>query len=101
FQYSHCYQLNVLDANIGVCVETPLNIPVITTYGNKTYYFEVNKLNWHNAYLACKQYNMELISIDSDEEFDYIREIITSLTATNKVSVWTSGNDFGTEGEFK
>ncbi|XP_017771139.1 PREDICTED: C-type lectin 37Da-like [Nicrophorus vespilloides] len=58
-------------------------------------------MNWHNAYLACKQYNMELITIDSDAEFDYIREFINSLTATNKVSVWTSGNDLGTEGEYK
>ncbi|XP_017771138.1 PREDICTED: C-type lectin 37Da-like isoform X2 [Nicrophorus vespilloides] len=101
-EYSNCCQLSVLDVNTDVCVETPLNIPVITTYGNKTYYFEINnQMNWHNAYLACKQYNMELISIDSDAEFDYIREFINTLTATNKVSVWTSGNDVGTEGVFK
>ncbi|XP_017771134.1 PREDICTED: C-type lectin 37Da-like [Nicrophorus vespilloides] len=44
---------------------------------------------------------MELISIDSDADFDYIREFINSLTTAKKVHVWTSGNDVGTEGVFK
>ncbi|XP_017771143.1 PREDICTED: C-type lectin 37Da-like isoform X2 [Nicrophorus vespilloides] len=101
-QYSHCCEINVVEENTDVCVKTPLNIPVITTYGNKTYYLEVNnQINWHNAYLACKQYNMELINIDSDAEFDYIREFINSLTTAQKLNFWTSGNDLGTEGEYK
>ncbi|XP_017777572.1 PREDICTED: C-type lectin 37Da-like [Nicrophorus vespilloides] len=87
------------NANCEMSIDN-IRLPNVLNYGNKTYFIDLNKkLNWINANLACKQYNMELLTIDTDEEFDFIDIHISKME--NNIQIWTSGTDLGAEGAYK
>ncbi|XP_017777517.1 PREDICTED: C-type lectin 37Db-like [Nicrophorus vespilloides] len=62
-------------------------------YKEKIYYFETfYKATWFKAFMACSKMGMELLSIDSDEEFDKIHEIVKDkFEYKPELSIWTSG----------
>ncbi|XP_017768249.1 PREDICTED: C-type lectin 37Db-like [Nicrophorus vespilloides] len=62
-------------------------------YKNKFYYLEtLYKTTWFKAFMACSKMGMELLSIDSDEEFDKIHEFVKDkMEYKNDLEIWTSG----------
>ncbi|XP_017780312.1 PREDICTED: C-type lectin 37Da-like [Nicrophorus vespilloides] len=71
-------------------------------FKNKNYYLEtLIRANFHNSFMFCQRLGMQLLTINSNEEYDYIYKIITSeLTFGWDSKLWTSGTDLGREGKF-
>lgn len=79
----------------------------VNTFGifrEKSYYFgNTFKLNWHKAVEYCRARGMFLVSINNGEELDGVVEYIekSGYTKTRDfLTMWTSANDLGEEGEF-
>lgn len=56
---------------------------------------------WENARLNCNELDADLISIDSQEEFDYIYKLISSTSRLGVeycTGIWTSGNNDNDDG---
>ncbi|XP_017768251.1 PREDICTED: C-type lectin 37Db-like [Nicrophorus vespilloides] len=77
-------------SSTSVCVKRS---PLQNEFKNKLYYFESDyKASWFNAFVACRNMGMELLSIDSDEEFDKIHEFVKEkMNYRNGLTIWTSG----------
>ncbi|XP_017783959.1 PREDICTED: C-type lectin 37Da-like [Nicrophorus vespilloides] len=75
---------------------------VTHTFKNKQYYVEtLVKANFHNAFMFCQRLGMQLLTIDSNDEYDYIFNTIKSEFNFGRDSkLWTSGTDLGHEGKF-
>ncbi|XP_017768248.1 PREDICTED: C-type lectin 37Da-like [Nicrophorus vespilloides] len=60
---------------------------------NKLYYFETYyKASWYKAFMACSKLGMELLSIDSVEEFDKIHTLVKEkMEYRNGLTIWTAG----------
>ncbi|KAM7352903.1 lectin subunit alpha-like [Cochliomyia hominivorax] len=54
-----------------------LELFLTSVKSNKMYYFENKKfLDWHKAYQACEDFGMSLVTINSKEELEYLKEYI-------------------------
>lgn len=53
------------------------------------------QLNWHSAYMFCKRFNMELLTIESDEEQQNIVKFVldSGLIGLMDHSFWMAGTD--------
>ncbi|XP_017768246.1 PREDICTED: C-type lectin 37Db-like [Nicrophorus vespilloides] len=62
-------------------------------YKDIFYYFETfYKATWFKAFMSCSKMGMQLLSIDSDEEFDKIHEFLKDkIEYKPELSIWTSG----------
>ncbi|XP_017783958.1 PREDICTED: C-type lectin 37Db-like [Nicrophorus vespilloides] len=71
-------------------------------FGNKDYYLEsLIKANFHNAFMFCQRLGMQLLTINSNEEYDYLYKLITTeLSFGPDSKLWTSGTDIAREGKF-
>ncbi|XP_017784016.1 PREDICTED: C-type lectin 37Da-like [Nicrophorus vespilloides] len=90
------------ECNEKYCLEKPFKLPDTMVHGNKTYYFnKLSKLNWFNAALACKRYNMQLVTLDSYSEFQNVKDlIIESVGLNGNMHIWVGGTDLAEEGRF-
>ncbi|XP_017783956.1 PREDICTED: C-type lectin 37Da-like [Nicrophorus vespilloides] len=75
---------------------------VTNQFRNKNYYVEsLIKANFYNAFLFCQRLGMRLLTIDNNEEYDYILNILrTQIQFKPGSKLWTSGTDLAQEGTF-
>ncbi|XP_017770304.1 PREDICTED: C-type lectin 37Da-like [Nicrophorus vespilloides] len=61
-------------------------------YKNKLYYIETfYKANYYKAFMSCRKLGMNLVSIDSEDEFDKLHSFIKFSTKNeNGMAFWTS-----------
>lgn len=53
----------------------------------KMYYFEQNRIiTWPEADSACKKFGMNLATIRTDEEFQYLKEFLKKEYGKNKIN---------------
>ncbi|XP_017098926.2 C-type lectin 37Da-like [Drosophila bipectinata] len=72
---------------IGAKLNTEPFIPIYNGY----YYFGRESLNWYEAYEKCRQFNSELVTFETDEEFDAVSNYL--MSGEGRGNFWTSGND--------
>jgi hypothetical protein len=61
----------------------------------KTYYLSHMKLNWIEASLTCRSYGMDLWSVDTREEWDYIQYIFLKNIKDFEIITWIAGSKLG------
>ncbi|XP_017773974.1 PREDICTED: C-type lectin 37Da-like, partial [Nicrophorus vespilloides] len=83
--------LALCGSSVSICMK---NSTDMFEYKDKLYYFETfYKATWFKAALACRRMGMELVSFDSDEEFDKVHEFVKkkSQYKFTDLSIFTSG----------
>ncbi|XP_017771193.1 PREDICTED: macrophage mannose receptor 1-like [Nicrophorus vespilloides] len=82
--------LALCGSSVSICLKSST---IQYAYKDKWYYFETfYKATWFKAFMACNRMDMELLSIDSNEEFDKIHEFVKNKTEyKNNQDLWTSG----------
>ncbi|XP_065353186.1 uncharacterized protein LOC135948051 [Cloeon dipterum] len=93
-----------LTEELGKCIDA--NYPELVSieksdliqYSTGTYYISKSfeKTNWYMANLFCKNNGMELASVETKEESDFL---ISAFGSTSD-KFWLSGNDLGSENYF-
>ncbi|KAH8324332.1 hypothetical protein KR074_005407 [Drosophila pseudoananassae] len=63
------------------------------------YYFGRESLNWYEAYEKCRQFDSELVTFETDGEFDAVSSYLLSNAAHD--NFWTSGNDLAQTGSHR
>ncbi|XP_017773269.1 PREDICTED: C-type lectin 37Da-like [Nicrophorus vespilloides] len=97
--------LIVLAACIGSIYCYPPTSDIQTSlhrFNNKTYYIEtLAKADFYRSFMFCQKINMRLVTVDSNEEFEKLVELIKkSVSFTHGAEVWTSATDLSVEGSF-
>ncbi|XP_059469610.1 low affinity immunoglobulin epsilon Fc receptor-like [Neocloeon triangulifer] len=82
---------------MGLAAAFPATGEIQTFNFKASSYFIPNEmLDWYQSGHACKAVGFELVSVETQEEDEFILSIIRPFNE----SFWTSGNDLYKEGEF-
>nr|BAA12071.1 galactose specific C-type lectin [Drosophila melanogaster] len=60
------------------------------------YFFGTESLNWYEAYEKCRELNSELVTFETDQEFDAV-----TVSNGSRLTYWTSGNDLAKTGSHR
>ncbi|EDW27288.1 GL21206 [Drosophila persimilis] len=63
------------------------------------YFFGRESVNWYVAYEKCRELEAELVTFETDEEFDAIARYLKANA--DRGNYWSSGNDLGKTGIHK
>ncbi|KAF4522784.1 hypothetical protein B566_EDAN014827 [Ephemera danica] len=69
----------------------------LTKLGEGFYYFQRSAMNWYDAQRYCRQYGLELVSLESSEEQNLLSKYMEFLDMKR---FWTSGSDNAKENSF-
>ncbi|MEQ2238344.1 hypothetical protein ILYODFUR_032329 [Ilyodon furcidens] len=72
-------------------------LPGFTWFGGRCYFFGKQKVDWADAERACNNFNGNLVSIQRQDEFNFIRDLIFREAGSHK-STWVGANDAVKEG---
>ncbi|XP_078574309.1 adhesion G protein-coupled receptor L3-like isoform X5 [Branchiostoma floridae x Branchiostoma japonicum] len=111
FSSGSCAESSCL--NNGTCVPVtpssshPNSLPVRLNcpegwirQGGSCYKFHINdRKSWEEARQTCREESSELVSIETEEEHDFLRAL--TVNGLYSDSFWTSGTDESSEGVFK
>ncbi|XP_016975929.1 C-type lectin 37Da-like [Drosophila rhopaloa] len=64
--------------------------------GSGFYYFGQDKVNWYTAYGNCRKLGSELVTFETNQEFDAVAAHLKKNGERSEH--WTSGNDLGKTG---
>uniref|UniRef100_A0A6P4ECX1 Perlucin n=1 Tax=Drosophila rhopaloa TaxID=1041015 RepID=A0A6P4ECX1_DRORH len=64
--------------------------------GGGFYYFGQDKVNWYTGYENCRYLNSELVTFETNDEFDAVAAYLVSKGERSEH--WTSGNDLAKTG---
>ncbi|XP_075168959.1 C-type lectin mosGCTL-7-like [Haematobia irritans] len=92
------------DEYVGVppkdIVITPRSAGVTKILGDKQYYIETyDKMDWHQASVACIQKGMTLASIESEKENKLLKRLLNDYDLLDK-KYWTSGSTLANANEY-
>ncbi|XP_016997353.2 C-type lectin 37Da [Drosophila takahashii] len=63
------------------------------------YFFGTESLNWFEAYEKCRELDSELVTFETDQEFDVVAAYL--MANDSRQNYWTSGNDLAKTGTHK
>ncbi|KAI8043154.1 C-type lectin 37Da [Drosophila gunungcola] len=63
------------------------------------YFFGRESLNWYAAYEKCRELDSELVTFETDQEFDVVAAYL--MANESRENYWTSGNDLAQTGQHK
>ncbi|KAH8305441.1 hypothetical protein KR018_005682, partial [Drosophila ironensis] len=67
--------------------------------GDGYYFFGRESLNWYEAYEKCKELDSELVTFETDQEFDLVAGHL--VQNKSRANYWTSGNDLAKTGSHR
>ncbi|KAI8043153.1 C-type lectin 37Da [Drosophila gunungcola] len=73
-----------------------INSSPFTKINDGYYYFGQDKVNWYTGYENCRKLGSELVTFETNEEFDAVAAYLKSKG--ERTEYWTSGNDLGKTG---
>ncbi|XP_017294279.1 galactose-specific lectin nattectin-like [Kryptolebias marmoratus] len=68
-----------------------------TYFGGRCYLFKENEKDWDDAEDFCNLFDAHLTSIQGDDDYNFIRELVLKATGTN-TRTWVGGTDAEEEG---
>ncbi|XP_017050509.2 C-type lectin 37Da-like [Drosophila ficusphila] len=83
------------DNAVGAVIESKPFVKIHTSY----YFFGTESLNWYAAYEKCRELDSELVTFETDDEFDAVAFFLTRNGS--RENYWTSGNDLAKTGTHK
>ncbi|XP_017069718.2 C-type lectin 37Da [Drosophila eugracilis] len=83
----------------GNTVDAELKAEPFVKINGGYYFFGRESLNWYEAYEKCRELDSELVTFETDGEFDAISAHL--MANRSRENYWTSGNDLGKTGTHK
>ncbi|SPP85493.1 C-type lectin 37Da-like [Drosophila guanche] len=98
-QVSWAHEKFTIQINDGNAIGAVLKSEPFTKINEGYYFFGRERVNWYVAYEKCRELDAELVTFETDGEFDHIAGYLKANA--DRDNYWTSGNDLGSTGTHK
>ncbi|KAH8282387.1 hypothetical protein KR054_007349 [Drosophila jambulina] len=88
-----------IQINEGNAIDAVLKSEPFVKINDGYYFFGRDSLNWYEAYEKCRGLDSELVTFETDAEFDFVAGYL--MANGSRENYWTSGNDLGKTGTHK
>jgi len=99
YVYIKCILMSSLHLSLGNTFGALVKAEPFTKINDGYYFFGTESLNWYEAYEKCRELNSELVTFETDQEFDAVTAFLTANGS--RLTYWTSGNDLAKTGSHR
>ncbi|XP_043644774.1 C-type lectin 37Da [Drosophila teissieri] len=85
-----------IQVNDGNAIDAILKADPFRKINDGYYFFGTESLNWYEAYEKCREFDSELVTFETDQEFDAVTDVLAANGS--RQNYWTSGNDLAKTG---